>query len=147
MAEDGQFEIWDGAANNDRILLLQPDGDLFIDGTISEGSDRNRKENILEIDYAQILSSVYYMPIYEWQYRGHDRRHIGPMAQDFHAAFGLGEDDTGITNIDANGVAFASIKALYDKNIKQQSEIEALRQELAEIKALLKSQIINTPED
>ena len=147
MAEDGQLEIWNGAAANNRRLLLEPDGDLFIDGTITEGSDRNRKEKIIEIDYARILASVQLMPVYEWQYIGQDRRHVGPMAQDFHVAFGLGEDDTGIANIDANGVAFASIKALYEQNLEQQSEIDALKQEMTKLRMLLKAHIVQGVEE
>ena len=49
----------------------------------------------------------------EWSYtteRG--VRHVGPMAQDFYAAFNVGEDDRHITSIDEDGVALAAIKAL-----------------------------------
>jgi len=53
------------------------------------------------------------LPISEWSYtteRG--VRHVGPMAQDFYAAFNVGEDDRHITSIDEDGVALAAIKAL-----------------------------------
>ena len=53
------------------------------------------------------------MPIYEWQYKGQDRRHIGPMAQDFHKAINLGDDDKTIAAIDADGVALAAIKGCW----------------------------------
>ena len=53
----------------------------------------------------------------EWGY-GSERgvRHVGPMAQDFYAAFGVGEDDRHITSIDEHGVALAAIKALHAEN-------------------------------
>ena len=45
-----------------------------------------------------------------------DIRHIGLMAQDFHAAFGgLGVGDKHISTVDADGVAFAAIQGLYRK--------------------------------
>ncbi len=43
-------------------------------------------------------------------------RHVGPMAQDFYAAFRVGEDDRHITSIDEDGVALAAIKALHAEN-------------------------------
>ncbi len=39
-------------------------------------------------------------------------RHLGPTAEDFYAAFGLGSD-AGIGTVDADGVALATIQALY----------------------------------
>ncbi len=39
---------------------------------------------------------------------------MGPMAQDFHAAFKIGEDDKHITTIDSEGVAVAAIQGLYE---------------------------------
>ena len=57
-----------------------------------------------------------------WNYKSQDAkvRHIGPMAQDFAAAFGIGEDDTHISSVDADGVALASIKALHELVVSQQ---------------------------
>ena len=39
-------------------------------------------------------------------------RHLGPTAQDFHLAFGLGADDGTIAPADMAGVALAAVKAL-----------------------------------
>ena len=44
-----------------------------------------------------------------------DKRHIGPVAQDFHAAFGLGTHETAIATVDADGVALAAIQGLNEK--------------------------------
>jgi hypothetical protein len=54
------------------------------------------------------------MPITSWSYRVDEEnvRHIGPTAQDFHTAFGLGSDDTTIGGVDAAGVALAAGQAL-----------------------------------
>ena len=45
-----------------------------------------------------------------------DYKDIGPMAQDFYKAFGLGLDNKHITTIDEGGVALAAIQGLYRQN-------------------------------
>ena len=57
-------------------------------------------------------------------------RHVGPMAQDFYAAFGVGEDDRDITSIDEDGVALAAIQALHAQNATLLVQQRALRVEL-----------------
>ena len=56
------------------------------------------------------------MPISAWNYKDDPAsRHVGPMAQDFHAAFGLGFDDKHIATVDADGIALAAIQGLNQK--------------------------------
>jgi len=69
---------------------------------------------------------------------------MGPMAQDFSAAFGLGEDPMGISTIDADGVALAAIQGLHQmlqqkdaKLMKQEREISTLKRKLQAIEAKL----------
>ena len=88
MLENGQFEIWNGASSNNRKMLLEPDGGLFIDGTLKQGSARHRKENITWVDPNHILDRLIDMPVTTWNYIGDDTPHMGPMAQDFNTAFG-----------------------------------------------------------
>ena len=83
-------------------------------GTWASLSDRNAKTNIAPLDDATVLDKVASLPISRWSYKSeHGVRHVGPMAQDFYAAFGVGEDDKHITSIDEDGVALAAIKALH----------------------------------
>ena len=58
-------------------------------------SDRNLKRDFAPIDGEQILNSLAELPITSWRYKTEsgDARHIGPMAQDFKARFGVGTDD------------------------------------------------------
>jgi hypothetical protein len=42
-------------------------------------------------------------------------RHLGPTAQDFHAAFNVRPDDWPFTTVDADGVALAAIQGLDQK--------------------------------
>jgi hypothetical protein len=78
-------------------------------------SDSNLKAGFADVDPQQILDRLMSMPMSTWHYRGEDPsiRHIGPTAQDFHAAFSLGQDARYISTADADGVALAGIKALY----------------------------------
>ena len=56
---------------------------------------------------------------------------MGPMAQDFSAAFGLGDSDKKIATIDPDGVALAGVKALDKRTLDQQEKIDALKKDLA----------------
>ncbi len=75
----------------------------------------------------------------EWNYKTQDDsiRHIGPMAQDMYAAFGLGDNDISISTIDADGVLFAAVQEL----AKRSDRIDALESEVAELKQLVEQMI------
>lgn len=94
-------------------------------GSWASFSDRNAKTDFASIDPLGVLERVLALPISRWRYRTQDAsvRHIGPMAQDFRAAFGLGTDERHITTVDADGVALAAIQGL---NAKLEAEVETL---------------------
>jgi hypothetical protein len=77
-------------------------------------SDRNLKTNFGSVDPADMLARVRDLPIATWNYTADDPavRHIGPMAQDFAALFGVGADDRHIHLLDGQGVALAAIQGL-----------------------------------
>ncbi len=92
-------------------------------------SDRNAKEDFSPVNAREILAKVAALPITEWQYKKHDdARHIGPMAQDFRAAFGTGRDDKHITSVDADGVALAAIQGLNEIVREKDAELARLRE-------------------
>ena len=62
---------------------------------------------------------------------------MGPMAQDFKAAFGLGDTDRGYYSVDAHGVSFAAIQALYELSAQQSLRIEGLERENASLQQRL----------
>ena len=100
-------------------------------GTWSSLSDRSVKTGILPVSDDDILARVAMLPISEWSdttERG--VRHVGPMAQDFYAAFNVGEDDRHITSIDEDGVALAAIKALNAKLERKEAAIRSLQVQL-----------------
>ena len=65
--------------------------------------------------------------------------HIGPMAQDFKAAFYPGSDDKSITTLEADGVAFAAIQGLNQKLKEQKAENAELKVRLEKLEQLLNS--------
>jgi hypothetical protein len=99
-------------------------------------SDRNVKRDIEPVDEQAVLEGVSRMPISTWSYRSEDPsvRHLGPMAQDFKAEFGLGDSDRSYDAIDAHGVAFAAIKALSEQVRDQNARIERLERENRELR-------------
>jgi hypothetical protein len=141
-------------ANFFRRMALEPNGSVNIRSstnnanagvTMAEGagswsslSDRNMKTAIVPADVLSILDRVVSMPMSTWSYiaQGEGVRHIGPMAQDFAASFGLGENDTTISTIDADGVALAAIQGL---NAKLEAENAELHERLAAIEASLQA--------
>ena len=136
------------------IGTTSPTNRLHVNGTVQAtayitGSDRNVKENIQPVAPEDILAKVVALPIATWTFKEEaNGTHIGPMAQDFHAAFGFGNTDTGIMTVDADGVALAAIQALAKEKEQleekvlgfgvQMSELEkenrVLREELEAIK-------------
>jgi hypothetical protein len=110
-------------------------------------SDRNLKENFAAVSPREVLDKVTALPISRWNYKADptQRRYIGPMAQDFHAAFGLnGPDDKHIATVDEGGVALAAIQGLNQKleeEVKaKDAQIQALEQRLDKIEQMLRAQ-------
>ena len=129
--------------NNNRWVQIYDDGTNLIDtivgarltlaGAWADVSDRNRKENIVRADGREVLEKLADVPICTWNHKAEDPsiRHMGPMAQDLYAAFGLGDSDESITTIDADGVALAAIQGLYQILQEKDAEIAALAAEKA----------------
>ena len=108
--------------------------------TWANGSDRNAKEKFRPVNAATVLAKVAALPLSEWSYKADAAtRHIGPMAQDFYAAFNVGPDDKHIATVDADGVALAAIQGLNQKLEDQRAENAELRRELAELKHLVQT--------
>ena len=97
-------------------------------------SDRNAKEGFESIDPRVILAAVATLPIERWSYKGEPVRHLGPMAQDFAAAFRLGADDRHIFPLDAAGVALAAIQGLHSLVLAQRVRLEALERQLTALR-------------
>jgi hypothetical protein len=96
-------------------------------GVWADNSDRNTKENFSPVNPREILERVATLPVQDWNYKveGPEVRHIGPVAQDFHAAFGTGHDDKHLAALDTAGVALAAIQGLNQKLEAQNRDLKA----------------------
>jgi hypothetical protein len=111
------FEVAKYSTNGTRTALMTVDQGGTVTATaFNPPSDRNLKENFAPVDSRQVLEKVAALPIARWNFKADGQTpHLGPVAQDFHAAFGLGTDDKHIATVDADGVALAAIQGLNQK--------------------------------
>jgi hypothetical protein len=119
-------------------LTLQQQGNQLI-LSAAQSSDRNRKTDFLPVSPTEILARVVALPMQTWRYTNEvaEVQHLGPMAQDFHAAFGLGTDDKLIATVDADGVALAAIQGLNQRLEEKNLEISGLKRELEQLKQVV----------
>ncbi|HEX5709598.1 MAG TPA: tail fiber domain-containing protein [Pyrinomonadaceae bacterium] len=111
-------------------------------GVFNCTSSRTTKENFLSVDGENVLTSLRKVPVSTWNYtaEGATARHMGPMAEDFYAAFGLGTSDKAIGVQDAVGVSLAAVKALDARTAELQQktmEVEQLRTRVGELERRL----------
>jgi hypothetical protein len=127
-----------GIGTNSPQQALHVIGNILASGTVTGSSDRNMKENFAAINPREVLDKVAALPISRWNYTNESEvTHLGPMAQDFYAAFAVGMDDKHISMVDADGVALAAIQGLNQKLEQRETEITELKRELTELKMLV----------
>jgi hypothetical protein len=143
-----------GASDGALVVIQSGDGAIFkgfgknggnnaeftvdTNGTVSATSfnatsDRNAKTNFLSVNALEVLNKVARLPISRWNYKTDNSslQHVGPMAQDFHAAFGLnGSDDKHLNAVDVQGVTLAAIQGLNRKLEQKSARISELEQQL-----------------
>lgn len=101
--------------------------------------DRNKKENFERINSEELLARINSIPISKWNYKGSDPsiKYIGPMAQDFYAAFKLGGTDSlGINSICMDGVTLAGVQALSKRTDELKSALEKMNMQTEKISRL-----------
>jgi hypothetical protein len=104
-------------------------------GSWASLSDRNAKTDFTPLNSRDTLERLARVPIQSWRYKteADSIRHIGPVAQDFRAAFNLGADARHIATVDADGVALAAIQGLNEKLAEKDAEIQTLKMLLARL--------------
>lgn len=129
--ESGQLTM---RVNNKNTMVVQPNGNMIIAGTLIQSSDRNLKEDFADLNRQEILSKVVDLPVTSWRFKqeSDEVRHIGPMSQDFQKAFGLSKSDKTIAPLDSIGVALVAIQGLNEKVQEKDQKIAELEQELKE---------------
>jgi len=147
------FVVYDNVAGVDCILVdtsgnvgigtSSPQAKLDVAGNIrctvlDLTSDRNAKTGFAPVDCAEILEKLARLPISTWQYTNAPGvKRLGPMAQDFRAAFALGSDDKHIATVDADGVALAAIQALYQELVRCDVRVKAKEARLTRLEEQL----------
>ena len=136
--------IWFGTTSAPSIpgtdfLNTSTGAHLTTSGIWTNNSDRALKEDFEAVDGSKLLLDLAALPMSTWSYKADKGaiRHIGPMAQDFAAAFGVGNDDRSIGTLDADGVALAAIQALYQVVKEKDAKIEALESRLVELESMV----------
>jgi len=131
-----KFDFQNGATN---LVEIQADGDVnSATGVFGSISDRNAKTDITPVDSQQVLARVAELPISTWRYKANsDELHMGPMAQDFWAAFRLHEGDKSIALNALSGVALAAIQGLKKELAERDKTIQELETRLTQLETRL----------
>jgi trimeric autotransporter adhesin len=102
-------------------------------------SDRNRKTALLAVDGEEVLARIRGLPVSTWIYTDQPDetvRHIGPMAQDWDAAFPeFGGDGLTINSGDFDGVNLAAAQALERRTAEQEDRLGVLEEASAALRA------------
>ncbi|MFL6863355.1 MAG: tail fiber domain-containing protein, partial [Allosphingosinicella sp.] len=109
-------------------------------GVFNCTSSRKTKENFRAVDGETLLGQIHVLDVTSWNYitEGAQVRHMGPMAEDFRKAFGLGVNDTSIGVQDLAGVTLAGVKALEARTAELQAktaEVERLQGEVERLQS------------
>jgi trimeric autotransporter adhesin len=128
----GGYRLYTNSAQSIGVFLAAS-GNAW--GTIS---DRNRKENVVAVDGEDVLLRLRGVPVATWSFIDSESgvRNIGPMAQDWHAAFPLNDDPLTINQADFDGVNLAAIQALERRTAEQAGRIRELEAVVAELPGL-----------
>lgn len=117
-------------------------------GSWSSASTRTLKSDIDPVDGQEVLEGVEDLEVSTWTYDAEDGdvEHMGPMAEGFHEAFGLGDDRERISTVDADGVALAAIKGLAERLAEKDDRIDELEAETDELRDQLSALEERVPE-
>ena len=100
-------------------------------------SSRLAKEKFEDVDAEAVLGKLAAIRIQRWQYRGSPVPHLGPTAEDFYAAFGLGSGSTSISSVDADGISLVAVQALERRTAELMEQNAALQGQLEELRRIV----------
>ncbi len=129
----------DPVATLDRFIETGPGAYLTSGGVWTNVSDSTKKTAFRAVNGEQVLTKLATLPVYTWQYAAESDsvRHMGPTAQAFRKAFGLGDSERAISTVDIDGVAIAGVQALEQRTRASHARIATLERENAELAARL----------
>jgi len=134
----GSFQI-NKAGTGSNEFRVENDGDIVALGNSYavnhvNTSSRDSKTDFAPIDEIAVLEKLSALPMSTWRYKveTEDKRHLGPVAEDFKLAFGL-SDGKHISTVDASGVALTAIKGLNRVLQERTAEIAELTEANSEL--------------
>lgn len=123
-----------------RAVVVDAAGNMEINGMLTEGSSRAIKHNFAALDPQTALRRVAELPVSLWSYKAEgETRHLGPMAEDFHEAFGLGPNNRHIAPGDQSGVALLALQGLNQVVEEKDRQIADLAARVEALEKLLSS--------
>ena len=118
-----------GEFDNDFVRI---NGTFEVTAGLTNPSSIKLKDRFATVAPMLVLDKINQLDISEWSYK-HDPevRHIGPTAESFYEAFGLGTGGDNISTIDADGVSLIAIQALTEQLLVKDQEIIELQDDIA----------------
>jgi hypothetical protein len=95
-------------------------------GVWTNTSTREKKQDFTPLNEKEVLNKIGMLQVTRWRYIGTNEYHIGPVAEDFYSAFGVGVNNKSISTIDPSGVALLGIQALKKENEDLKKMVEEL---------------------
>ena len=114
-------------------------GSAVLEGDVALGSSRTFKHEIEPLEGLEVLETIRELPIYTWKYLKDPAQasHLGPMAEDVYAAFGLGRDEKHLSPADSAGLALAAVKGVDEELQELRQLVRALASENAVLRERL----------
>lgn len=137
----GSSWVVDNQAHAGTEMTLDQNGNATFLGTVNGSSSRDVKMNFAALAPKEALSRISSLPISTWSYKadGPGVRHLGPMAEDFFQAFGLGMDDKHIAFTDESGVALLALQGLNQVVQEKDKEIADLKSRIEALEKMVQS--------
>ena len=106
-------------------------------GTWVCSSSRTLKSGFTKVDGEAVLARLQGLELSTWRFNADPTRarHLGPVAEDFYAAYGLGNGEKSIGVQDLAGVALAAAQALE----RRTAELDARTREVESLRAVVQA--------
>lgn len=136
-----------GSGGQEFTVRSRNDGDgaatMEVQGSVratafNVSSSRALKTDFEPVDEFEVLEKLARIPVMGWRFKEEpqSRRHVGPMAEDFQAAFELGDGES-ISTGDALGIAMAAIQALRGSLAEKDAQIQMLEARIGRLESQL----------
>jgi hypothetical protein len=116
-----------GPYNHAPVLLLTPDGEAEVSGSLSENANTGSVAEVKNVNSAELLAKVASLPIKSWRFADSPSsvRHLGPLADYFGPAFGVGRDVRHLAPADVAGVSLAAVQGLIARNTSLEARVQS----------------------